>query len=107
MVRFGRPRRAAPEAEPRGSVDCEPAARGTAQPGLAGGHADFRQPVRYAAGHAGGSARSAGAAAMSENATTSALPPVPEFVSGELTRLRPVLEADLPGLARLLAEAPH
>src|SRR5688572_12425572 len=31
---------------------------------------------------------------------------VPEFVSGELAKLRPVLEADLPALARLMSEAP-
>jgi hypothetical protein len=34
-------------------------------------------------------------------------PPVPNFIAGSLTKLRPVLEADLPGLARLMAEAPR
>src|SRR5688500_18322210 len=33
--------------------------------------------------------------------------PVPEFLVGRHTKLRPVLEADLPRLAQLMAEAPH
>jgi RimJ/RimL family protein N-acetyltransferase len=43
---------------------------------------------------------------MSLASVAQALPPAMEFISGELTRLRPVLEADLPALAPLLAEAP-
>jgi hypothetical protein len=39
-------------------------------------------------------------------ATTKPAPVVPEFISGEHAKLRPVLEADLPALARVMAEAP-
>jgi hypothetical protein len=38
---------------------------------------------------------------------TAAPPVVPEFLTGQHVKLRPVLESDLPSLAQLMAEAPH